>query len=116
MSIAACTEVKVLYFQVPCYFTDIERQAVLNAASIVGLNVLRLMNDTTATALSYGIYKQDLPNPEEKPRVVVFLDIGYSDTQLSVCSFNKGKLKVICIYFNPIKLVYVIEKLLAMQH
>ena len=105
--IAACIDMEVIYFQVPCYFTDIERQAVLNAASIVGLNVLRLMNDTTATALSYGIYKQDLPNPEEKPRVVVFVDIGYSDTQLSVCSFNKGKLKVTCIYFKILLLNFM---------
>lgn len=67
---------------------------MLDAASICGLNVMRLMNDTTATALSYGIYKQDLPAPEEKPRNVVFLDIGHSDLQLAVCAFNKGKLKV----------------------
>ena len=64
------------------------------AASVTGLNVLSLMNDTTATALSYGIYKQDLPAPGAKPRNVVFLDVGHADLQLSVCAFNKGKLKV----------------------
>ena len=85
---------KIVSLQVPCYFTDTERQALLDSASMVGLNVLRLMNDTTATALSYGIYKQDLPAPEEKPRNVVFVDMGSCDTQLSVCAFNKGKLKV----------------------
>ncbi len=61
---------------------------------MAGLNVLRLMNDTTATALAYGIYKQDLPAPEEKPRNVVFLDMGHSDMQLAAVAFNKGKLKV----------------------
>lgn len=80
--------------QVPCYFTDIQRRALLDASHIAGLNVLRLMNDTAATALTYGIYKQDLPTPEEKPRHVVFLDMGHADLQLSVCAFNKGKLKV----------------------
>lgn len=45
-------------------------------------------------ALAYGIYKQDLPNPEEKPRNVVFVDIGHSSYQVSIASFNKGKLKV----------------------
>ena len=59
-----------------------------------GLNCLRLLNDTTATALAYGIYKQDLPAIEENPRNVIFVDIGHSDTQLAACSFNKGKLKV----------------------
>lgn len=45
-------------------------------------------------ALAYGIYKQDLPAPEEKPRIVVFVDIGHAGYQVSVCAFNKGKLKV----------------------
>ena len=44
--------------------------------------------------LAYGIYKQDLPAPEEKPRTVVFVDLGHSNFQVSVCAFNKGKLKV----------------------
>lgn len=47
-----------------------------------------------AVALAYGIYKQDLPAPEEKPRTVVFVDLGHSGYQVSVCAFNKGKLKV----------------------
>lgn len=50
-----------------------------------------------AVALAYGIYKQDLPNPEEKPRNVVFVDIGHSSYQVSIASFNKGKLKVCVI-------------------
>lgn len=45
-------------------------------------------------ALAYGIYKQDLPAPEEKPRTVVFVDVGHAGYQVSVCAFNKGKLKV----------------------
>lgn len=44
--------------------------------------------------LAYGIYKQDLPGPEEKPRIVVFVDVGHSGYQVSVCAFNTGKLKV----------------------
>ena len=45
-------------------------------------------------ALAYGIYKQDLPAPEEKPRNVIFVDIGYSSMQVAAVAFNKGKLKV----------------------
>ena len=67
---------------------------MLDAAQMAGLNVLRLMNDTTATALAYGIYKQDLPAPEEKSRNVVFVDMGHSDLQCAAVAFNKGKLKV----------------------
>ena len=80
--------------QVPSFFTNAERKALLDAAAISGLNVLRLFNESTATALAYGIYKQDLPNPDEKPRNVVFVDCGYSSLQVSVSAFNKGKLKV----------------------
>lgn len=75
---------------------------MLSATQIAGLNCLRLMNDTTATALSYGIYKQDLPTLEERSRQVVFVDMGHSGLQLAVCAFNKGKLKV---HFDVLQLV-----------
>lgn len=80
---------------VPSYFTNAERKALLDAAGIAGLNCLRLMNETTATALSYGFYKTDLPNPDEKPRNVVFVDFGHSAIQVSACAFSKGKLKML---------------------
>ncbi|XP_029925472.1 heat shock 70 kDa protein 4a [Myripristis murdjan] len=85
---------------VPSYFTDTERRSVIDAAQIAGLNCLRLMNETTAVTLAYGIYKQDLPAPEEKPRTVVFVDLGHSGYQVSVCAFNKGKLKVLATAFD----------------
>uniref|UniRef100_A0A8C9SZJ0 Heat shock protein family A (Hsp70) member 4 n=1 Tax=Scleropages formosus TaxID=113540 RepID=A0A8C9SZJ0_SCLFO len=85
---------------VPCFYTDAERRSVVDAAQITGLNCLRLMNETTAVALAYGIYKQDLPAPEEKPRTVVFVDLGHSAYQVSACAFNKGKLKVLATAFD----------------
>ncbi|CAH2063339.1 unnamed protein product, partial [Iphiclides podalirius] len=89
------TQINDCVISVPSYFTNAERNALLNAAAISGLNVLRLMNETTATALTYGIYKQDLPAPEEKPRNVVFVDFGYTSLQVAACAFNKGKLRVL---------------------
>ncbi|XP_071767053.2 heat shock 70 kDa protein 4L [Centroberyx gerrardi] len=86
---------------VPSFFTDAERRSVFDASQIAGLNCLRLINDTTAVALAYGIYKQDLPTPEEKPRNVVFVDIGHSSYQVSITAFNKGKLKVLATAFDP---------------
>lgn len=79
----------------PSYFTNAERKALLDSAAIAGLNVLRLVNETTATALSYGFYKQDLPEPEAKSRNVIFVDCGHASLQISACAFNKGKLKMI---------------------
>nr|XP_020637165.1 heat shock 70 kDa protein 4L [Pogona vitticeps] len=86
---------------IPSFFTDTERRSVMAAAQVAGLNCLRLMNETTAVALAYGIYKQDLPAPEERPRNVVFVDLGHSSYQVSVCAFNKGKLKVLATAFDP---------------
>uniref|UniRef100_A0A8C5XYH5 Heat shock 70 kDa protein 4 n=1 Tax=Microcebus murinus TaxID=30608 RepID=A0A8C5XYH5_MICMU len=85
---------------VPCFYTDAERRSVMDATQIAGLNCLRLMNETTAVALAYGIYKQDLPGLEEKARNVVFVDMGHSAYQVSVCAFNRGKLKVLATAFD----------------
>uniref|UniRef100_A0A8C7TYB9 Heat shock protein 4 like n=1 Tax=Oncorhynchus mykiss TaxID=8022 RepID=A0A8C7TYB9_ONCMY len=86
---------------VPSFFTDAERRSVMDSTQIAGLNCLRLINDTTAVALAYGIYKQDLPTPDEKPRNVVFVDLGHSSFQVSISAFNKGKLKVLATAFDP---------------
>ncbi|XP_054469792.1 heat shock 70 kDa protein 4L isoform X1 [Anoplopoma fimbria] len=85
---------------VPSFFTDAERRSVFDATQIAGLNCLRLINDTTAVALAYGIYKQDLPTPEERPRNVIFVDMGHSSFQVSIAAFNKGKLKVLATAFD----------------
>lgn len=65
---------------VPTYYTEAERYAMLNAAGVAGLNVLRLVNENTATALAYGIFKTDLP--ETDPVNVAFVDIGHSHTEV----------------------------------
>lgn len=94
-SIALQTPINDCVISVPSYFTNNERKALLDSAAICGLNVLRLFNESTATALSYGIYKQDLPAPEEKPRNIIFVDAGYASIQVFACAFNKGKLKML---------------------
>jgi len=78
----------------PGWFTDAQRRALIDGAEIAGLKVLRLINDTTASALGYGITKTDLPPPEEKPRRVAFVDIGYSNYTCSIVEFKKGELAV----------------------
>ncbi|PHH69721.1 hypothetical protein CDD80_6552 [Ophiocordyceps camponoti-rufipedis] len=83
-----------LCMSVPPWFTDIHRRALLDAAEIAGLKLLRLMNDTTAAALGWGITKLDLPGPEERPRRVCFVDIGHSNYTCSVIEFKKGELSV----------------------
>lgn len=83
---------------VPSYFTDLQRHAYLNAATIAGLKPLRLMHDCTATALSYGIYKTDFPT--SGPNCVVFIDIGHCDTQVSIASFEAGHMRILSHTFD----------------
>ena len=87
------TGVTDVVIAVPGWFTDIQRRAVIDAAAIANLNVLRLINDTTATALGYGITKSDLPEPEN-PRHVIFVDVGHADMSVAVVAFSKGQLTV----------------------
>ncbi|KAG1739335.1 heat shock protein 70 family [Suillus lakei] len=87
------TAVSDLVIAVPGWYTDIQRRAMLDAAQIAGLNALRLINDTTAVALGYGITKLDLPDPEN-PRHVMFVDVGHSSMSVSVVAFSKGQLSV----------------------
>ncbi|KAI0012982.1 heat shock protein Hsp88 [Xylariaceae sp. FL0662B] len=83
-----------LVMSVPAWFTDVQRRSLLDAAEIAGLKPLRIMNDTTAAALGWGITKLDLPSPEEKPRRVAFVDIGHSNYTCSIVEFRKGELAV----------------------
>jgi heat shock protein 4 len=78
---------------VPVFYTEKERHAMLAASKIAGLNCLRLLDETTATALAYGIYKTDLPDND--PQHVVFVDVGHSSTQVCVVALKKGELSVL---------------------
>jgi heat shock protein 4 len=86
--------VQELVMSVPTWFTDAQRRAIIDAAEIAGLRLLRLINDTTAAALGYGITKLDLPAADEKPRRVAFVDVGYSDYSCSIVEFKKGELAI----------------------
>jgi molecular chaperone DnaK (HSP70) len=85
---------------VPSFTTDTERRAMIDAAQVAGLNCLKLMNDTTAVALTYGLYQTALPEITEKPHTVVFVDMGYSSVQCSAVAFNKGKLRMLGTTFD----------------
>ncbi|XP_004506857.1 heat shock 70 kDa protein 15 [Cicer arietinum] len=83
---------------IPVYFTDVQRRAVLDAATIAGLHPLRLIHETTATALAYGIYKTDLPENDQLN--VAFVDIGHASMQVCIAGFKKGQLKVLAHSFD----------------
>ncbi|KAG8053154.1 hypothetical protein GUJ93_ZPchr0001g31131 [Zizania palustris] len=78
---------------IPVYFTDLQRRAVFDAATIAGLRPLRLFHETTSTALAYGIYKTDLPENDQLN--VAFVDVGHASLQVCIAGFKKGQLKVL---------------------
>ena len=78
---------------IPVYATEAMRRSYLDAAKIVGLNTLRLMHETAATALSWGIYKTDLPDNETVN--AAFVDVGHASLQTTIVAFKKGQLKIL---------------------
>lgn len=82
---------------VPSYFSDVHRQAVLDACNCVGLNSLRLMNETSAIALAYGIYRVADFDPET-PCNVAFVSAGHSATSVCIAQFYKDRLNIVGEY------------------
>jgi len=81
---------------VPPYFTDIQRQSLLSAGVVAGLNVLKIVNEDVAVGIAYGIYKKgQLPATTEKNgKLVAFIDIGHSATCASLMEFHERQVKI----------------------
>ncbi|HEU4707901.1 MAG TPA: Fe-S protein assembly chaperone HscA [Methylophilaceae bacterium] len=73
---------------VPAYFDDAQRQATKDAATIAGLNVLRLLNEPTAAAVAYG-----LDNGAEG--MYVIYDLGGGTFDISILRLSKGVFEVL---------------------
>jgi len=82
----AGSSVKDCVITIPPFFGHIERAALLNAATIAGLNVLSLLHESTAFAFKYGFDKESDFSTE--PTNVVFYDLGASSYKVSVVSFS----------------------------
>ena len=74
---------------VPAYFNDAERQATTDAGRIAGLKVLRIINEPTAAALSYGLDKMD-----DAHKILVF-DLGGGTFDVSILDLGDGVFEVI---------------------
>ncbi len=73
---------------VPAYFNDTQRQATKDAGKIAGLNVLRIINEPTSAALSYGL------NHGESQKVMVY-DLGGGTFDVSVIEIADGVIEVL---------------------
>ena len=72
---------------VPAYFNDSQRQATKDAGTIAGLNVLRIVNEPTAAALSYGLDKQGNAN-------IAVADAGAGTYDTTILELGEGVFEV----------------------
>ncbi|HSQ94370.1 MAG TPA: molecular chaperone DnaK [Methanoregula sp.] len=72
---------------VPAYFNDAQRQATKDAGKIAGLEVLRIINEPTASALAYGIDK-------DQDATVLVYDLGGGTFDVSILTLGDGVFEV----------------------
>ena len=82
-------DIQTCVISVPLHFTQTQRAAVLDSASLAGLTSVEIMNDTSALALAYGKTKSDLPEDPSSPRLVVFVDVGCGGLQSCLAAVSK---------------------------
>jgi len=72
---------------VPAYFNDSQRQATKDAGKIAGLDVVRIINEPTASALAYGLDKK-------KEHTVAVYDLGGGTYDISILELAEGVFEV----------------------
>jgi len=72
---------------VPAYFNDSQRTATKEAGRIAGLNVLRIINEPTASALAYGLDK-------ENDQTILVFDLGGGTFDVSILDIGEGVFEV----------------------
>lgn len=87
------TDVVDVVITVPAYFNDSQRTATRDAATIAGLNVVRIINEPTAAAFAYGLDKKD-------NSIVLIFDTGGGTHDVSLLQINNGIFKVLATAGN----------------
>ena len=80
---------------VPAYFNNAQREATKDAARIAGLKALRILNEPTAAALSYG-----LDHSDKKEKSVLIFDLGGGTFDVSLLTIEDGVFEVKAVSGN----------------
>jgi molecular chaperone DnaK len=80
-------EVQDAVVTVPSYFNDSQRQATKDSGTIAGLNVLRIINEPTASALAYGLDKN-------RDEIVAVYDFGGGTFDISILEVGDNVIEV----------------------
>ena len=94
-------DVRDFVITVPSYYTAEQRRLMYQASEVAWLHCMSLINETTASAVDYGIFRgASLQELEADGQVVGILDIGYGATDFSVCKFWRGNCKILARTFD----------------
>jgi len=86
-------ELSGVVITVPAYFDDAQRQATKDAATLAGLNVLRLLNEPTAAAVAYGLDKG-------AEGIYAIYDLGGGTFDISILRLHHGVFEVMATAGN----------------
>nr|XP_061817890.1 hypoxia up-regulated protein 1-like [Nerophis lumbriciformis] len=83
--------IKDAVITVPAFFNQAERRSVMHAAHLAGLKVLQLINDNTAVALNYGVFRRK--DIDSTGKNVMFYDMGSGSTTATIVTYQTVKTK-----------------------
>lgn len=83
--------IKDMVITVPPYYTQAERLSMIVSAKIAGINLLQLMNDATAAALNYAVFRRS-EFTKDAVNVMIY-DMGATGTSAAVVSFQVVNMK-----------------------
>lgn len=84
-------EIKDVVITCPAYFFIKEREATKRAGEMAGLNVVQILNEPTAAAISYG-----MANGGDSVKNILVYDLGGGTFDVTMIQVQKGKIEVIC--------------------
>ena len=83
------TDIKDAVMTIPSNFNSEQKKAIRDAAAAAGLNIVRLINESTAAAFSHA-YK----NREKREKKLLVVDIGGGTTNVTLASYQDGVVEV----------------------
>uniref|UniRef100_A0AAR2KAL8 Hypoxia up-regulated protein 1 n=1 Tax=Pygocentrus nattereri TaxID=42514 RepID=A0AAR2KAL8_PYGNA len=105
--------IKDAVITIPAFFNQAERRAVLQAAQMAGLKVLQLINDNTAVALNYGVFRRKDINSTAQN--VMFYDMGSGSTTATIVTYQTVKTKEAVLYWMELRLRDYLAKIFNEQ-
>lgn len=84
------TEVRDVVITCPAYFGSQEKVATKKACELAGLNIIEMLSEPVAAAISYGCVK------EETDKTILVYDLGGATLDITVMKIRSGKIELIC--------------------